>query len=275
MRRRSQSAPSRKSFGSGHSSHGEESKVNILSESLDPRLLEAIGEVRGKRPRTVVDHILEHGSITTDDLKNLYGYNHPPRAARDVREAGIPLDTFRVRGDGGRLIAAYRFGDPWKVDRHKLGGRRTFSTAMKTALYERARERCDICSTPYASRFLQIDHRVPYEVAGDSVADEKERDAFLLLCASCRRAKSWTCEHCPNVEQDRRSAAACTSCYWASPTSYTHVGLEDVRRLDRGWAGDETIVADEIMALALANGVSPADFAKTLLANSVTSLKED
>lgn len=48
--------------------------------------------VTAKRPRTVIKHILEHGYITTEELREKYGYNHPPRAARDVREQGIPLD---------------------------------------------------------------------------------------------------------------------------------------------------------------------------------------
>ena len=68
--------------------------------------------VTAKRPRTVIDHILVHGFITTEELKEKYGYNHPPRAARDVREQGIALETFRVTGTDGRKIGAYRFGDP-------------------------------------------------------------------------------------------------------------------------------------------------------------------
>ena len=34
--------------------------------------------VTAKRPKTVIDHILEHGFITTEELKETYGYNHPP-----------------------------------------------------------------------------------------------------------------------------------------------------------------------------------------------------
>lgn len=45
--------------------------------------------VTAKRPRTVIDHILKHGYVTTEELKEQYGYDHPPRAARDVREQGI------------------------------------------------------------------------------------------------------------------------------------------------------------------------------------------
>ena len=67
--------------------------------------------VTAKRPRTVIDHILEHGCITTEELKDKYGYHHPPRAARDVRELGIPLETFRIIASNGRKIGAYRFGN--------------------------------------------------------------------------------------------------------------------------------------------------------------------
>ena len=55
--------------------------------------------------------LLQNGFITTEELKNTYGYNHPPRAARDVREYGIPLETFWVTGTDGCKIAAYKFGD--------------------------------------------------------------------------------------------------------------------------------------------------------------------
>lgn len=74
--------------------------------------------VTAKRPKTVIDHILEHGFITTEELKETYGYNHPPRAVRDVREHGIPVETFRVTGSDGRKIAAYRFGDVTSAPSH-------------------------------------------------------------------------------------------------------------------------------------------------------------
>jgi hypothetical protein len=73
-------------------------------------LLELCLSVNAKRPKTVIDHIIEYDFITTEELKEKYGYNHPPRAVRDVRENGIPIETFRVTGSDGRKIAAYRFG---------------------------------------------------------------------------------------------------------------------------------------------------------------------
>lgn len=56
--------------------------------------LDLLNSVEKTRPRTVIQHILKHGFVTTEELKNIYGYDHPPRAARDVRELGIPLDTY-------------------------------------------------------------------------------------------------------------------------------------------------------------------------------------
>jgi hypothetical protein len=56
--------------------------------------LDLLDSVKSKRPKTVILHILKHGFITTEELQKNYGYKHAPRAARDVRERGIPLMTF-------------------------------------------------------------------------------------------------------------------------------------------------------------------------------------
>ena len=90
--------------------------------------------VTGKRPKTVIEHILKHGQITTEELKNLYGYNHPPRAARDVKEHGIPIERVTVTGSDGRRIAAYQFGDPAAVKVRRFDGRTGLSKQIKDAL---------------------------------------------------------------------------------------------------------------------------------------------
>ncbi len=46
--------------------------------------LDLLYSVKEKRPKTVIQHILKNGFITTEELKNTYGYNHPPRAVRDL-----------------------------------------------------------------------------------------------------------------------------------------------------------------------------------------------
>ena len=81
----------------------------MSNHELDPRILALCEKVTAKRPRTVIDHILKHGHITTEELQTLYGYDHPPRAARDVLESGVPLETFKTTSERtGRQIAAGR-----------------------------------------------------------------------------------------------------------------------------------------------------------------------
>ena len=71
-------------------------------QDLPPEFLKKLRSITAKRAKTVIDHILKHGFITTEDLSTKYGYDHAPRAARDVREQGIPLDTFKVTAANGR-----------------------------------------------------------------------------------------------------------------------------------------------------------------------------
>src|SRR3989304_721094 len=106
------------------------------------RLLKSVSS---KRARIVIEHILEHGQITTEDLEKM-GYNHPPRAARDVREAGIPLETFRVQSSDRRSIAAYRFGDLSEIREERIQGRKTFPKKLKDDLYKISGGKCAICS---------------------------------------------------------------------------------------------------------------------------------
>lgn len=199
--------------------------------------IKLLQSVQAKRPKTVIDHILEHGQITTEELKEIYGYNHPPRAIRDVREQGIPIITFRVTGSDGRKIAAYKFGDPSDVRVAKLSGRTAFSAKLRDELVEKFGKRCNIYLEDFPLRELQIDHRIPFEIAGDGDSLSENMDDYMLLCASANRAKSWSCENCENWKS--KKAQVCKTCYWAYPESYTHIAMRDIRRLDVLWSGDE------------------------------------
>lgn len=193
--------------------------------------------VKGKRAKAVIQHILKHGYVTTEQLREKYGYHHPPRAIRDVKEQGIPLEMFRVKGSGGRKIAAYKFGNLSQARNKQLAGRRAFPKAFKQTLVDAYGARCLICCTDYPSRCLQIDHRIPFEVIGEPTGERNVED-YMLLCGSCNRAKSWSCEHCKNWEVEH-DPSLCKSCYWASPTEYSHIALRLIRRLDITWTEQE------------------------------------
>ncbi len=239
------------------------SRGSSTSKKLPADFLKKLKSVAAKRPKTVIDHILKHGSVTTEELSELYGYDHAPRAARDVRELGIPLETFRVEGKSGRKIASYRFGDPGKVRGGKLAGRKAWPKEFKSELVTMTGARCAICSTEYEQRYLQIDHRVPYEVGGDSSEDLKTED-FMLLCASCNRAKSWSCEHCQNWKEDR-SHEVCQTCYWAQSVNYQHVALRLIRRLDVTWTENEVRDYERLVDLADTEELELPDFVKKCL----------
>ncbi len=236
---------------------------------VDPRIASLAAKVKGKRPRAVIDHILKHGFITTQQLKDTYGYNHPPRAARDVREQGIPLDTFRVIGEDGRSIAAYRFGDPALVRRHKLGGRKVFSKAFKTRLIERQGSRCAITGEKYESLYLQIDHRIPYEIAGDDVGDEDAPEKFMLISGAAQRQKSWSCEHCFNFTH-LQDSSTCQTCYWASPEQYSHVATVQMRRVELLWTGIDTALFDALVEKSNQEGISLQQLLKDIAVRSLS-----
>lgn len=227
--------------------------------------LNLLRSVDAKRPRTVIEHILKHGQITTEELKNTYGYNHPPRAIRDVREQGIPIVTFRVTGTDGRKIAAYKFGDPADVRSTHLSGRTAFSSNLKNALMEKYGARCNIYLEPFPVRELQIDHRVPFEIAGDNESLSDDISEYMLLSASANRAKSWSCENCPNWRT--KVVAACKSCYWAYPEAYTHIATRDIRRLDLLWSGEEVADYDLLVGEAAKVKEDAPEYVKNVLRN--------
>lgn len=217
-----------------------------MTPKLPKEFLAKLDAVTAKRPKTVIQQILKKGYVTTEELKNL-GYEHAPRAARDVRELGIPLETFRVKDSNGRPIAAYRFGDPTKAEDRisKAAGRTVLTNALKKALVERYGSKCFIYLQPMEERLLQVDHRVPYEIGGEQ--DEKDIDCYMLLSPSANRAKSWTCEHCPNW--NRKDVAFCIRCFWAHPEKYTHIAGQEQRQLVITFTGDEIEDYNRLIAL--------------------------
>jgi len=229
--------------------------------------LELCRSITAKRARTVIDHILKHGQISTEELKNTYGYNHPPRAARDVKEHGIPLERITVVGSDGRKIAAYRFTDPSKLKLRRFAGRTGLSRQVKQALIQKHGCQCFIYLEEMPEAELQIDHRVPYEVVGDT-GGQPSPDDFMLLCGSANRAKSWSCEHCENW-RSLKKREVCLSCYWAYPEEYTHIAMRPVRRVDLLWQGGDVSQHDRLKSDARKAGKPLPQFVKQIIERAI------
>ncbi len=232
---------------------------------VHPKILAQIAKVTNKRPLAVINHILKHGQVTTEELREQYGYEHAARARMDVLEWGIPIDTVRVQNrNGTKKIAAYRFGNPDAVEANKTGGRQPFTKAFKKQLYANQGGRCAITGEPLQERYLSIDHRVPYQVAGDQRSTEDNPNAFMLIALGLQRVKSWSCENCRNG-REIRDPKICLRCFWASPESYDHIAMEQRRRIDLIWIGKETSEFDTLAEIAKKKGLNIRDYIKGLI----------
>lgn len=224
-------------------------------------LLEKISTVNQRRPRVILEHLVKYGSITTEEITRLYSYEHAPRAIRDVREQGIPIITTRINVDG-KQIGKYTFGDPSKIENNKLGGRQVFSKKFKQDLVDTYGSRCGITLELYDPKYLQIDHRVPYEVGGEGSGDERTPEQFMLLCASAQRKKSWECEHCFNLLQSK-NVATCQTCYWASPENYSHVAGRHEKQIDLVFQEEEIAILNKMEESAKLEGLTLKDYLLT------------
>ena len=147
-------------------------------------------------------------------------------------------------------MGAYTFDDVSKIKRGRIGGRKAFSKKFKQELISMYGSKDAFTGEPLEERYLQIDHRVPYEVIGDmsgnAPLDPKE---FMLLDASSNRAKSWSCEHCDNLTR-KHNPDICKRCFWASPEDYDHIAETQSRRAEIVWTGQETRDFDKLKSEA-------------------------
>ena len=218
-----------------------------------------------------------------EDLKN-GGYEHAPRAARDVRELGIPLDTFKIKDSSGKTIAAYKFGD-WEAAKKtnqlsKASGRTQITEKLKNALIDRYVTGVQTCALPiyalidrygakchlygeeYPARLLQPDHRVPYEIGGDPI-DMLNTDYFMLLSPSANRDKSWACEHCPNWTP--KNIDMCKTCYYAYPEEYQHIAGVREKKLDLVFSSEDIDLFNEIVEEANLHNTSYQSIVKRMI----------
>lgn len=238
-----------------------------IPEGWTQELLAFVKSVTAKRAKTVIDHILKYGQITSDELQNKYGYRHTSRAIRDVRELGIPIESFRVTSSDGRKISAYKFANPKNIHRGILSGRKVFPKKFKDELINSNGSQCNICREKYDARYLQIDHKIPYEIIGELGNTPLRIEDFMLLCASCNRAKSWSCEHCQNWS--RKNANICKSCYWASPENHQHIAMENIRRLVVVWKGKSVSDYDKLTIISGKKAVPIPECVKQIISRYI------
>ncbi len=236
---------------------------------LTPDVINELIERTAGRSRVVVEHILDSGYITTLQLSEL-GYEHPPRAAADVRDRGIPLQTVTKTIDGKR-IGHYRFPDNLDKLDQTSGGRVAISKTFRKQVLDHYGTIDIFTGSNLAPREVQIDHRIPFRISGDPKPPFDVAD-FMPVSAAMNRAKSWECESCPNWES--RLVAVCESCYWAMPDrEYKHVATNPTRRLDLVWQGEkEAIEFDHLVQISKEEGLELTVLMKRMIIQGLEDL---
>ncbi len=249
-------------------------KITLPSkEIISQEFYDKLMSVTGKRARFVIDTIIDKGSCSTEDLKDA-GYEHAPRAKRDVVEAGIPIDNDKGVDRSGRRMAVYKLGD-WEQYKKqnllaKTKGRNNLTDKLKQQLILQYGARCALYGEDFSEALLQTDHRVPFEIGGDP-EDMLDISKFMLLSPSANRAKSWACEHCVNWMN--KDVEFCKTCYYASPEQYEHVSGKSERRLDILFTEADVSIYDMLIEQANINQISAQEEFKRI-ARYVQSMSE-
>lgn len=230
-----------------------------------------INEGCNKRGILALQLMLNNSHVSTDDLKEA-GYDHPPRAIGDIRDAGIPIITERKKSPiSGKSIAYYRLGRSEDIQNGLFNGRTIFPKAFRDVLVRIYSSRDCITGAVLKPGTLQIDHRVPYRIAGNLTAlVDLHPNNYMLLSAETQRRKSNSCENCPNV-----NPTVCGTCYWASPENYTHIATTQNRRADIIWNGSETKDYDSLKKHATDSGITLSDLVKKLTRKRCRSKSPD
>ena len=103
--------------------------------------------------------------------------------------------------------------------------------------------------------------------AGDEGLGDFDVESYMLLDGSSQRAKSWSCEHCPNMT-GVLDPGVCRTCFWAYPENYQHVATRDIRRTDVVWQGKDVPVHDRLKAEAEKLGITVADILRQIARQS-------
>lgn len=217
-----------------------------------------------KRAREALEIMINKGAVTTVDLQEQYHLNHPPRALADLKDAGISFSKCLVKTSDGKRIAQYELQDI--ISKCDEAPRRSIPKKVKNDLIKDTGSICTACGGVFKSTMLQVDHRIPFRIKGDP--REWNSETMMLLCQSCNRAKSWTCEHCNNWIE--RNSEICQSCYWCIPDGdYTHVAGKEQRRLIITWQGDEVNEYDKLYKQASDLDVHTQDLIKSVIKNGI------
>ena len=173
------------------------------------------------------------------------GYEHAPRAKRDVVEKGIPIDTFNGKDSEGRRMAVYKFGN-WEEAKKqnsiaKTKGRNNLSDKLKQKLIKENGSKCALYGEKFDESLLQAG---PDGWNGVRMAREIDSSYLTNLFYT---------DHYANDTKEKLSekfAEAYYGKYGEWPDSYAALGYDSLmmtaEAIKRSKSGDPRSVAVEL-----------------------------
>lgn len=205
--------------------------------------------------------MLSNGALTSSEMLS-FGHMHPARVIGDVRDQGIPVKTTTIFEQGKRY-ASYTLGKARDINRVKFGGRKAIPSYIKDMLVARSGMRCQLSEATLENTDLEVDHRIPFALAGEPVHPKCPTN-YMLLSRSMQMKKSKECAGCPNLKK-LKSVDNCKECYWASPEHYTHTAMRQEQVTNINWTDEDAISLAKIRELAISHGISVESLIKKTL----------
>lgn len=186
-----------------------------------------------------------------------------PGLWRAGRRRNLELETFRVRSTDGEASVPAGSAIQRRLRRAASRAASSSPKGFKSALGGDPELALCGLRVELPDRYFQVDHCTPYEVAGDDGVDPTNLDPndFMLLCGSCNRSKSWSCEACDNYTLDG-DEGICATCYWATPDDYQHIALAQQRRVVLVYEENEIEGYNRALERARAEGADLSSFLK-------------
>lgn len=209
-----------------------------------------------KRGKVLLNSILRNGSVTTEELEAA-GYRDAASAARDVRDAGIPLITGEARSSTGGRTGRYSLGSAGDIVEGRFNGRTIIPKTVRAKVLAHYGQVDWLTGAAMPATALTVDHRVPFRVLGDPEIPDWRLEELMPLDRSSQRSKSWACEACENYKL--RQPETCRKCFWAFPENYEHIAMEPLRRTDVMWRGSDVALHDRMKARAEAEGITMSE----------------
>lgn len=239
-------------------------------ELVSEDIMNYVGKVTKKRAKLVLETILARGFITTEQIREEIKQKHPPRAAQDVKDLGIPLRNYEFSMPDGTRNSYYTFDLDLPLDERRIGGRSALTKKLRAEMLAHYGRIHAFTGEPLPDSLLQVDHRVPFAVAGE--VDALRVADFMFLDPTYQRRKSTACEGCSNFK--KKELTVCQSCFWAYPNKYTHVAGDDLRRIDVTWQGHEVQIYNALVKAAAEKEQSPQSYLKDVCSKEVARLEQ-